>query len=266
MNESVFERIQACAAYLGIDVYTQELALFMENNNFSETDLLAIQETFEYLQERKQESIVATLLRMSRLPLKEPKTFEGFDFSLVKGKNADALRGISTLAALHAHKNLAFIGPQGVGKTHLAMAFGRECCLNGYKTYFLKATELNQRLTDARKYGHESSTINGLVKPSCLIIDEVGRCIFSKENTRMFFDVIDRRYNKEGPNTMILTSNIGPDKWSEFFSDDSSLLCSLDRIFDAATVFMMKGQSYRGRKCETIAIETGSNLNLSVKN
>lgn len=266
MNESVFERIQACAAYLGIDVYTQELALFMENNNFSETDLLAIQETFEYLQERKQESIVATLLRMSRLPLKEPKTFEGFDFSLVKGKNADALRGISTLAALHAHKNLAFIGPQGVGKTHLAMAFGRECCLNGYKTYFLKATELNQRLTDARKFGHESSTINGLVKPSCLIIDEVGRCIFSKENTRMFFDVIDRRYNKEGPNTMILTSNIGPDKWSEFFSDDSSLLCSLDRIFDTATVFMMKGQSYRGRKCETIAIETGSNLNLSVKN
>jgi len=266
MNESVFERIQACAAYLGIDVYTQELALFMENNNFSETDLSTIQETFEYLQERKQESIVATLLRMSRLPLKEPKTFEGFDFNLVKGKNADALRGISTLAALHAHKNLAFIGPQGVGKTHLAMAFGRECCLNGYKTYFLKATELNQRLTDARKYGHESSTINGLVKPSCLIIDEVGRCIFSKENTRMFFDVIDRRYNKEGPNTMILTSNIGPDKWSEFFSDDSSLLCSIDRIFDTATVFMMRGQSYRGRKCETIAIETGNNLNLSIKN
>ncbi len=266
MNESAFEQIQACAEYLGIDVYTQEIALFAENNQFAEADLLAIQKTFEYLRGRKQESIVSTLLRMSRLPLKEPKTFDGFDFSLVKGKNVDSLRGLSTLSALHAHKNLAFIGPQGVGKTHLAMAFGRECCLKGYKTYFLKATELNQKLTDARKYGHESATINGLVKPSCLIIDEVGRCVFSKENTRMFFDVIDRRYNKEGPNTMILTSNIGPDKWSEFFCDDSSLLCSLDRIFDTATVFMMKGQSYRGRKCETIAIETGSNLNLSVKN
>jgi len=266
MSESVFERIQSCAAYLNIDVYTQELALFMENIKFSETDLKAVLDTFEYLKIRKQESIVATLLRMSRLPLKEPKTFEDFDFSLVKGKNADALRGLATLAALHAHKNIAFIGPQGVGKTHLAMAYGRACCMSGYKTYFLKATELNQRLSDARKYGHESSTINGLVKPSCLIVDEVGRCVFSKENTRMFFDIIDRRYNKEGPNTLILTSNIGPDKWSEFFSDDDSLLCSLDRIFDTATVFMMKGQSYRGRKCETIAIETGSNLNLSVKN
>ena len=73
MNESAFEQIQACAEYLGIDVYTQEIALFAENNQFAEADLLAIQKTFEYLRGRKQESIVSTLLRMSRLPLKEPK-------------------------------------------------------------------------------------------------------------------------------------------------------------------------------------------------
>ena len=123
--------------------------------------------------------------------------------------------------------------------------------------YFLKATELNQRLHDARKYGRESSVINGLVKPSCLIIDEVGRSVFDKENTRMFFDVIDRRYNKDVPNTLILTSNKSPDKWGEFFSEDSSLLCALDRIFDTATVFMIKGNTYRGRKCETVALSTG---------
>jgi hypothetical protein len=49
MNESAFEQIQACAEYLGIDVYTQEIALFAENNQFAEADLLAIQKTFEYL-------------------------------------------------------------------------------------------------------------------------------------------------------------------------------------------------------------------------
>ena len=125
------------------------------------------------------------------------------------------------------------------------------------KTYFLKATELNQKFVDAVKYGREGSTVNGLVKPTCLIIDEIGRCVFNKESTRMFFDMIDRRYNKEGPNIMIFTSNRGPDKWSEYFSEDSSLLCALDRIFDDATVFMMKGDSYRGKKLETIAIETG---------
>ena len=152
---------------------------------------------------------------------------------------------------------ILLVGDTGVGKTHLAMAYGRECCIRGLKTYFLKATELNQRLTDAVKYGRESSTINGLVKPSCLIIDEIGRCVFNKESTRMFFDMVDRRYNKEGPNTMIFTSNMSPNKWGEFFSEDSSLLCALDRIFDDATVFMMKGNSYRGKRLETIAIETG---------
>ena len=172
--------------------------------------------------------IIQTLLKMSRLPLKEPKTFDSFDFSHVHGKQVDALKNLPALTAVYAKKNLAFIGPQGVGKTHLAMAYGRE-----------------------------GSAVNSLVKPSCLIIDEIGRCVFNKESTRMFFDMIDRRYNKEGPNIIIFTSNKGPDKWGEFFSEDSSLLCALDRIFYDATVFMMKGDSYRGKKLETIAIETG---------
>lgn len=257
MNDSLFERIQDCARYLNLDLCAQEMAQLAVERELSEGNIQIIAETLAYLSQKKKETIVSTLLRLSRLPLKEPKTFEGFDFGQLHGKQVDALKNLPSLSALYAHRNLAFIGPQGVGKTHLAMAYGRLCCQNGLKAYFLKATELDQRLTDARKYGRESSTINGLVKPSCLIIDEVGRCVFDKENTSMFFDVIDRRYNKEGPNTMIFTSNKGPDKWGEFFNEDSSLLCALDRIFDDATVFMIKGNSYRGRNCETIALSAG---------
>jgi DNA replication protein DnaC len=54
------------------------------------------------------------------------------------------------------------------------------------------------------------------VKPTCLIIDEFGYCDFDKENTRLFFDVVDRRYSKDMPNPMILTSNVEPDKWIVF--------------------------------------------------
>jgi len=262
MDESIFAQIQGSSEYLGLGVTGQEMAAIASAENFSEEQLAAIAYTFDYLKNRKQETIISTLLRMSRLPLKEPKSFDTFDFDILHGKNTDALKNLPALTALYAHKNLAFIGPQGVGKTHLAMAYGRECCLKSYKTYFLKATELNQRLNDARKFGRESSVINGLVKPSCLIIDEVGRCVFDKENTRMFFDVIDRRYNKEGPNTMIFTSNKSPDKWGEFFCEDSSLLCALDRIFDDALVFMIKGNSYRGKRCETIALSAGEPLPL----
>lgn len=257
MNETIFDRIQTSTKALSIDLYASGLAAFADEEKLSTESLEAVCKVLDFLQQRKNESIVNTLLKMSRLPLKEPKTFDGFDFDHVRGKHVEHLKDLPSLATLYAHRNLAFIGPQGVGKTHLAMAYGRECCCKGLKAYFLKATELNQKFMDAIKYGREGSVINGLVKPSCLIIDEIGRCVFNRDATRMFFDMVDRRYNKEGPNTMIFTSNVSPDKWGDFFNEDSSLLCALDRIFDDAKVFMMKGNSYRGKKLETIAIETG---------
>jgi DNA replication protein DnaC len=265
MTESTFEKIQADAQILKIDLTAGEIAAFAEEQKMSPADLAAVEKIFTYARSRKEENIVNTLLKLSRLPLKEPKTFAGFDFSNIHGKNADSMQSLPSLSSLYARRNMAFIGPQGVGKTHLAMAYGRACCERGIKAYFLKATELNQRFSDALKFGHEGSTMNGLVKPSCLIIDEVGRCKFDKECTHMFFDLVDRRYNKEGPNMMIFTSNMTPDKWGEYFSEDSSLLCALDRIFDNATVFMMNGTSYRGRGLETFAVETGNTADIMSK-
>ncbi len=263
MNDSIFNQIQDDAEYLRLELTSQEMADLSLKLKLGEESLQAVAGVLDYLKGKKREQIVSTLLRMSRLPLKEPKTFANFDFEMLHGREVDALKDLPTLSTLHAHKNIALIGPPGVGKTHLAMAYGRACCENGFKCYFLKATELNQRLVEARKFGREASTINGLVKPSCLIIDEVGRCVFDVEATRMFFDVIDRRYNKEGPNLMIFTSNKGGDKWKEFFSEDSTLLCALDRIFDDAIVYMIKGNSYRGRKRETISLTAGTAATLT---
>lgn len=254
-----FDRINAEIEGLKIDCYSEGLIRFIDSEGMSIEQIEALEKVFGFLNQQKQKTIKNTLLKMSRLPLKNPKTFEQFDFGRISGKNIELLKNLQALTSVNAGQNIAFIGPQGVGKTHLAMAYGRECCNQGYKTYFLKATELNQKLIDAVKYGRESKVINSLVKPSCLIIDEIGRCIFSRESTRMFFDIVDRRYNKEGPNIMIFTSNLTPDKWNEYFSEDSTLLCALDRIFDNARVFVIKGDSYRGKKLETIAIESNNN-------
>ena len=75
--------------------------------------------------------------------------------------------------------------------------------------------------------------------------------------TRLFFDLIDRRYNKEGNFNMIFTSNKNPALWREDFDEDATLLCALDRIFDDATVFKLRGESFRGKKLETVSLQTG---------
>ena len=166
-------------------------------NNYSPEQIKAIIEVFQALQERKQETIISTLLKLSRLPMKAPKTFENYGFTRIFGKDAEEVKNLSSLSEVHAGMNLTLIGPPGVGKTHLAEAYGRQCCMEGMKAYFLKASELNEKFIQARRIGREASVINGLVKPTCLIMDEIGRCTCDGPSTPMFFDLIDRRYEKE---------------------------------------------------------------------
>lgn len=251
-----FEQIESTSKILGLDIDSLELSRLFEEFGFSQDQMSAVDQVFEYLRDKKIRNTIDMYLRTSRLPQKVPKTFDNFDFSVIKGKHVDRLQALPLLNAIRAHKNLAFIGPPGTGKTHLAQAYGYECCQNGLKTYFIKMSELRDRFTNARRNGSEASCLNGLTRPACLIIDEVGRCEFDKENTRLFFDMIDRRYSRDGTNNIIFTSNKAPALWKNDFNEDDDLLCALDRIFDDATVFNIRGDSYRGKHLENIALKT----------
>lgn len=242
---------------LHLDLNASEFYELTEYHALTQEQIEAISIIFHFLGEKKKQATIDMYMKTSRLPRKEPKTFDNFDFSVIKGKDVERLKTLPSLSAILAHKNLAFIGPPGTGKTHLAQAYGYECCHNGMKAYFIKMSELRDRFTKARRSGKEASCLNGLVRPACLIIDEVGHCEFDKENTRLFFDLIDRRYSKEGNYNIIFTSNKNPSEWRNLFNEDDSLLCALDRIFDDATVFTIRGKSYRGKKLEQVALQAG---------
>ena len=174
MTETVFEEMEQYARVLKLGLTASDLAEITADLNMTSDELNKLCQVFRAFDQRKTEAIVNTCLRLSRLPLKEPKKFKNFDFSRLCGKGTDKLKSLDSLAQLYEHRNLAFIGPQGIGKTHLAMAFGHACCEKGIKSYFLKATELDQRLTAARRNDRVAAVTNGLVKPSCLIIMKSG--------------------------------------------------------------------------------------------
>lgn len=256
MIELPFGELESTIKILKLDLDELELTNLAEERGYSTEQMHAVDEVLQYLKEKKIRNTIEMYLRTSRLPLKAPKTFENFDFEAINGKHVDRLKALPSLTAIRSHSNIAFIGPPGTGKTHLAQAYGYECCQNGLKTYFIKMSELRDKFTTARRNGKEASCLNGLIRPACLIIDEVGHCEFDKENTRLFFDMIDRRYNREGTNNIIFTSNKAPSLWKQNFSDDDDLLCALDRIFDDATVFNIRGDSFRGKRLENIALKT----------
>ena len=137
MIESAFEAVEQSSKILRLDLTSEEFAAFAESHDFSEEAVSAVAQVMSYLGEKKIQTTIRTILKMSRLPLKAPKTFENFDFNLIKGRDVDRLKALPSLSALYAHRNLAFIGPAGTGKTHLAQAFGYECCQRGFKTYFI---------------------------------------------------------------------------------------------------------------------------------
>lgn len=256
MSSIQLETLSQNLEILKLKIPPEEMAMFMIDEEYTCEQIDAVEKLFDHFSKKQQETTVQFLLKCSRLPMKNPRTFDNFNFSELSGKGVEKLKSIRTLNPLYAHKNLAFIGPAGTGKTHLAMAFAHECCCKMMKAYFIKMSELNDMFTEARKYGRENRVINAMVKPSCIVLDEVGYCNFDLENTRLFFDMVDRRYNKDGAYNMIFTSNKQPKFWKQNFADEDSLRCAMDRLFDSVMIFNFTGASHRGKDREAFTLTT----------
>ena len=97
--------VDAEGEHLKLDFTTEEFATFADDQELSEEAIEAVQAVFSYISEKKQQTTVQTLLKLSRLPKKEPKTFENFDFSLLKSRDLDRIRALPSLGAVYSHRN-----------------------------------------------------------------------------------------------------------------------------------------------------------------
>ena len=82
MTESAFERIEDACKVLNLDFTSREFAFMVEEYSMNTETVDMIATVFERMAEKNRQTTIETILRLSRLPLKDPKTFESFNFSL----------------------------------------------------------------------------------------------------------------------------------------------------------------------------------------
>ena len=171
------------------------------------------------------------------------KTLDEYDFDFAVGAPKTAIDQLATLAFVHRRENVVFLGPSGVGKTHLAIALGYLATQSGLKTRFTTAANLILQLERAQQQGSLDHLMRTLKALSVLIVDEIGYLPLSRNQANLFFQVVAERYEK---GSMILTSNLNFGQWDETFSGTTALTAAmLDRILHHAHVIQIKGESWR---------------------
>ena len=170
------------------------------------------------------------------------KELKDFDFSFQPGINQQEISEYNTLRFLEENENLVFLGPSGVGKTHLATSIGITAAKKRISTYFIKCNDLLQQLKKAKSENRLNNRLKHFCKYRLLIIDELGYLPINKEDSNLFFQLIDLRYEKK---STILTTNINFNDWDSVFYDAVAANAILDRVLHHAHVITISRRSYR---------------------
>ena len=132
---------------------------------------------------------------------------------------------VATGRYIQGGDNVLFVGPPGVGKSHLAVALGMKACEQGVRTLFVTATALIITLGKALAEGKLEERIKILTQPQLLIIDEIVYLPIDRQGANLFFQLISRRYER---GSIIITSNQSLGAWGEVFGD-AVIACSTIR-------------------------------------
>jgi DNA replication protein DnaC len=199
-----------------------------------------VQEIVCFELRKREEKSVQKRLRWAKFPYH--KTLTEFDLSDQTSLSKRQLTQLQELTWLEQQYNLIFLGPSGVGKTHLSIALGMEAIQKGFQVTFMTMGELLSLLKTEEFTRKSQVQLNRIRASDLVIIDDLMYMAMDQREATLFFHLINHLYERS---SIILTSNKSPDQWGELLGDEGVAMAILDRILHRAEVVHMNEASYR---------------------
>jgi DNA replication protein DnaC len=242
MSTLALDRIQSSLTRLKLSRMGEILGQVIKTSEEEGKSYLSFLE--ELLEEEvacKEQRRVETSLKISGLPF--IKSIDEFDFTFQPKLNRQKVMSLFDLTFIREKGNVIFLGPPGVGKTHLAVSLALKACQAGMSIYFTNMEDLIRKLKKDHEAGRPGRG-RSYHKSALVVVDEVGYTPVDREECNLFFRFIANRYEKS---STIITSNKAFSDWTELFHDPIIVTAFLDRLLHHSVIINIRGSSYRLR-------------------
>ena len=170
------------------------------------------------------------------------KSLDSFDFKAIPSLNKPLVLELARCEYIDKYQNIIALGPSGTGKTHVALGLGLAACQKGLKVRFITAASLVHELIEAVDERRLQRFQKQLTSQNLLIIDELGFVPLSKTGAELLFEIISQCYER---GSIIITSNLPFDEWTEIFGSERLTGALLDRLTHHVHILEMNGDSFR---------------------
>ena len=202
-------------------------------------EVLAI--LFGMEQAAREQRALERRMREARLP--KPKTLTEYDFKFPKRIPKAAILRLFDCDFIQQFGCAVLIGPTGTGKSHLLTALGYTAAERGHSVRHTRVVDMINHLTAAQMNGSLGKTLRSYVRPSLLLLDELGYLPIDKRGADLLFQVVAARYEI---GSIVLTTNRTFKEWGTLFDEDNTLATALiDRLMHHGEAIVIQGDSYR---------------------